>query len=133
MVVDASVLVALFHADEPYHQVTRNWFIQTTSANIEISTSVIALPEIAAAISRGKGNLLRAQQIYSLITQANVISLVPVSQQLAEQAADIAATCQIRGCDAIYVALAQKLNQPLVTLDNQQLQRAKSVIHTRKP
>ena len=107
-IVDASVLVALFHTDEPHHEACRNWFLHATSMDEELSAPVIAITEVAAAISRGKGNLLRAQQIASLIRQTNIITLFPVSLKLAEQAADIASLHQIRGCDAIYVALAQK-------------------------
>lgn len=39
----------------------------------------------------------------------------------------IAATYQIRGCDAIYVALAGTLDEELITLDRQQGERAKSI------
>jgi predicted nucleic acid-binding protein len=132
-IVDASVLVALFHTDEPHHDACRSWFLRETSAHNELSTPVIALAEVAAAISRGKDNPLRSQQIVSLIRQTNVITLLPVSQSLALQAASIAAVYQIRGCDAVYVALAQKLSQPLVTLDNQQRDRAKALIQVENP
>lgn len=132
-VVDASVLVALFHADEPQHEACRSWLIRVTTTGEEISTPVIALAEIAAAVSRGKGDASRAQQITALLTQSNVITLHPVPQVLAEQAADVAALHRIRGCDAIYVALAQKLDQPLITLDAQQLERAAAIVKTEKP
>jgi predicted nucleic acid-binding protein len=132
-VVDASVLVALFHADEPHHDVCRSWLIRVTTAGEEIVIPVIALAEIAAAVSRGKGDALRAQQITTLLTQSNVLTLHPVPQVLAEQAADVAALHRIRGCDAIYVALAQKLDQPLITLDAQQLERAAAIVKTEKP
>lgn len=132
-VVDASVLVALFHTDEPHHEACRDWFLRATSMDEELSAPVIAITEVAAAISRGKGNVLRAQQITSLIKQSNIITLFPISLKLAEQAADIASLYQIRGCDAIYVALAKKLDQPLVTLDKQQQERAKSIIQTENP
>ncbi|MBE2201364.1 MAG: PIN domain-containing protein [Anaerolinea sp.] len=53
--------------------------------------------------------------------------LFPVSASLAYKAAVIAATYQIRGCDAIYVALAETLDEELITLDRQQGERAKSI------
>ena len=52
---------------------------------------------------------------------------------LAEQAAAIAAEHRIRGCDALYVALADMLSEPLVTLDRQQLERGAAVVTTRRP
>ena len=50
-----------------------------------------------------------------------------------QQAAQIAADYKIRGCDAIYVALAQQLDDYLITLDNQQYTRGAYIIDTRRP
>ena len=38
-------------------------------------------------------------------------------------AAELAAERQIRGCDAVYVALAQQCGATLITLDGQQRER----------
>jgi len=46
---------------------------------------------------------------------------------------DIAAEHRIRGCDAIYIALAEQLNDSLVTLDRQQLERAADIVTTHEP
>jgi len=56
-----------------------------------------------------------------------------VTAGLAERAATIAADDQIRGCDAIYVALAEQLDDHLVTLDQQQLERGAAVVTVYKP
>jgi predicted nucleic acid-binding protein len=56
-----------------------------------------------------------------------------VSSAMAERAAEIAAAYPVRGCDAIYLALAEHLNDCLVTLDVQQLERGAEVVATRKP
>ncbi len=52
---------------------------------------------------------------------------------MAERAAAIAANHQIRGCDALYVALAEELGDYLVTLDQQQLERGTAVVTTHRP
>ncbi|MFQ5433427.1 MAG: hypothetical protein ACE5FD_00980 [Anaerolineae bacterium] len=49
---------------------------------------------------------------------------------MANRAAVIAADYQIRGCDAVYVTLAEALGEALITLDKQQGERAKQVIET---
>jgi predicted nucleic acid-binding protein len=59
--------------------------------------------------------------------------MYPVTFGLAERAAEIAAEYKIRGCDAIYVALAEQLGEELVTLDNEQLTRSTAVISARRP
>ena len=56
-----------------------------------------------------------------------------VTEALAVRAAEIAAGQKIRGCDSIYVALAEQLEMELVTFDGQQLERAAAVVVTRTP
>jgi predicted nucleic acid-binding protein len=46
---------------------------------------------------------------------------------------EIAVDHQIRGCDAIYVALADQMKDELVTLDKQQFERGSAVVKTREP
>jgi predicted nucleic acid-binding protein len=52
---------------------------------------------------------------------------------MAEQAASVAAEHRIRGCDAVYIALADQLDDVLVTLDRQQLERGAAVVAVREP
>ena len=52
---------------------------------------------------------------------------------MAERAASIAAEYQVRGCDAIYLALAEQMDDYLVTLDRQQLERGAEVAAAFKP
>jgi predicted nucleic acid-binding protein len=52
----------------------------------------------------------------------------PLSDALADRAASLAARCKLRGADAVYVALAEALDQPLITLDQEILDRSARVI-----
>jgi predicted nucleic acid-binding protein len=52
---------------------------------------------------------------------------------MAERAAGIAVEHGIRGCDAVYVALAEQFGDVLVTLDRQQLERGAAVAPVREP
>ena len=63
----------------------------------------------------------RANQFVQLMVQGTVITLYPITTSIAERAAEIAADYKIRGCDAVYVALAEQLGDELVTLDSEQL------------
>ncbi|MBX3055282.1 MAG: type II toxin-antitoxin system VapC family toxin [Anaerolineae bacterium] len=133
MVIDASVFMALLYQDEPGHIISRTWFgVALTSGQI-LSSPVIMLAEVAAAISRSKSDSARAGQFVQLLANGDLISLYPVTFGLAERAAEIAADYKIRGCDAVYVALAEQLGEELVTLDNEQLSRGTDVVTTRRP
>jgi predicted nucleic acid-binding protein len=132
-VIDASVYVALINANESQHANSWAWFQQAQLTQEFLSAPVILLAEIAAALSRGMNNPLLAQRIVKQLVHSKVIDLVPVTPAMAERAATIAANHQIRGCDAIYLALAEQLDDILVTLDQQQLERGAAVVTTRQP
>ena len=56
------------------------------------------------------------------------LRLIEIDQPIILEAARLAADLGLRGADSIYVAVAVRLNLPLVTLDEDQKTRAKSVI-----
>jgi predicted nucleic acid-binding protein len=132
-VIDASVYVALVNAQEDSHINCWTWFQQAQDLGETVSAPVILLAEVAAALSRGLDKPALAYRIVQQLVKAKVIELVPISHTLAEMAAKIAIDHKIRGCDAIYVALAQQIDDYLVTLDEQQLNRSAHLITTRKP
>jgi len=60
-------------------------------------------------------------------------TFVPLDNDLAEAAAKIAAAHRLRGSDAVYVAVAQRFDAVLVTLDAEQARRAEAVVPVRSP
>jgi predicted nucleic acid-binding protein len=132
-VVDASVCVALFHADDPGHLASRRWLAESQDEAEPIVAPVILLAEVAAALGRGLGDAALAREAVRLLRGRHLVELFPVTEALAARAAEIAAEEKIRGCDALYVALAQQLEMELVTEDRQQLERGAAIIATRRP
>ncbi|MCB8945340.1 MAG: type II toxin-antitoxin system VapC family toxin [Ardenticatenaceae bacterium] len=132
-VIDASVFVAMLNPTEPGYAASVAWFQQEARLKKVISAPVILMAEVAAAMSRGMGNTTLAHQVIQQLSRSTSIQLYPITQSLAEQAAVIAADHRIRGCDAVYVALAQQLGETLITLDREQLQRGTAVIPTNQP
>jgi predicted nucleic acid-binding protein len=132
-VMDATVFVAMLNPNEPSHAASMAWFQQELRLNQVISAPAILIAEAAAAISRGMGNTNQAHQVIRQLSRSTSIRLHPVIMGLAEQAAVIAADHRLRGCDAIYVALAKQLGEMLITLDKEQLQRGTAVIATSQP
>ena len=132
-VVDASVCVALLNADEPGHPASRRWLAERQGKTEPIVAPVILLAEVAAALGRGLGDADLARQAVRLLRGRHLLELFPVTEALAARAAEIAAEQKIRGCDALYVALARQLDMELVTQDGQQLERGAAVVVTRTP
>ena len=132
-VVDASVIVSALIPYDPNHSASQQWLNSIVGNPATVSAPTIILAEVASALTRGHANPQLATQIMNTLLGSKLITLVPVTTKLAESAAMVASQYKIRGCDAIYVALAQMLNEELITLDKQQRERAKSVVRARQP
>ena len=132
-VIDASVYIALVNAHEREHASSWAWFEQAKAAEESVIAPVILLAEVAAALSRGMGDPRLAHRVVRQLARSEVIELIQITMPIAERAAEIAAEHRIRGCDAVYVALADQLSDTLVTLDRQQLERGAAVVTVRAP
>jgi predicted nucleic acid-binding protein len=122
-VIDASVHVADARPQEPHHAEAQALLAQVAAQGWIVCLPVIILAEVAAAISRGTGRPVLARRLTAALRRVPHFQFVPVDDALGQLAADLAAQHQIRGCDAIYVALAQQRGATLITLDRQQRER----------
>lgn len=132
-VMDASVYVTMLDANDPEHTNCLAWFTAAATSDEPIVAPSLILSEVAAAISRGHSDAELAKAVVVALETSAIVSLVAVTSQLAKRAAIIAADQRVRGADAVYLALAQQLNDVLVTLDRQQLQRGAAVVATQHP
>lgn len=122
-VIDASVLVADVHPGEPHHAEARAFLRRVAVEKQPVYLPVIILPEVAAAISRGTGEPALARRLTVALQRIPHFEIVPVDEHLGQLAAALASDHQIRGCDAVYVALARERGATLITLDRQQCER----------
>jgi len=127
-VLDTSVLVGGLRPGEPSYAASRALLEMLVQQRAALFLPSIALPEAAAAIVRGSGSDRQAREDVALILQLPGLVVVSVDVTLATQAADLAASQRIRGCDAVYVALARSLGAILITLDRQQRERTPSSV-----
>ncbi|HFQ93736.1 MAG TPA: PIN domain-containing protein [Anaerolineae bacterium] len=132
-VVDASVILAAVRTDDPHHEASKAWLDAIIAAESYFSAPVLLLGEVAAPLSRGYRQPERGKRMARRLQTASFVKLVPVTLSLASRAAVIAADYRIRGCDAVYVALAEALGEELITLDRQQRERALDIISARQP
>jgi predicted nucleic acid-binding protein len=127
-VVDASVYVALLREDEAGHAACRVWLDRATERGDALVAPAVLAPEVVGAISRGLADRPLAQRVAGQLLSGAIVTLEPIGPALTKRAAAVAAEHRIRGCDAIYVALAAELDDVLVTLDRQQAQRGGSAV-----
>ena len=133
LVIDASVLVAAMRPGEPHFASARTVLERLTRQRSTLYLPTIGLAEVAAAIARGLGRADRAEKNVALVRQLPGMTIIAVDHPLGGRAAKVAGQHRIRGCDAIYVALAQSLDAPLLTLDQQQQERAPTELKTYTP
>ena len=132
-VVDASVHVADARPQEPYHTEARALMANIAAKGFCVYLPEIVLAEVAAAISRGTGRAQVAQRLATVLRRVPHFQYVPVDAALGDHAAQISARYQIRGCDAVYVALALERSATLITLDRQQRERVPADLIARTP
>lgn len=133
VVVDASVWVSRLVPGDINHQRSRAWFDEQSSSGSLIVAPVLLLAEVAGAISRRTGEPDLAGRAVELIQQLATLRLVSIDPPLGRLASRLAADHALRGADAAYVAMAQRLGLPLITLDLEQLPRPPAVASVGEP
>jgi predicted nucleic acid-binding protein len=133
LVVDASVVVASVSRADAFHDPSRRWMDSCIEDGVELFAPNLLEVELAAALRRLSGDRRFAERAVSRMHQKGFIELMPLTPERAWRAAELAARSGVRGADAVYLALAQELGVPLVTLDRQQLERGQDHVSVRRP
>ena len=93
----------------------------------------LLLVELAAAIARGVRGAAAAERIVQQVRELPYLTLVPLDEVVARQAASLAAKLRLRGADAVYAAVAERFGATLVTVDAEQLARCRGGIDAVSP
>jgi predicted nucleic acid-binding protein len=133
IVIDASIWVSYLVRQDVHHDVSQSWLTNVLNKQIPIVSPIILLSEIGGAVSRRLGEADLGNKAISQLLTVPTLRLVAVDHSLGIQASRIAANYQLRGADALYVTVAQQLNIPLVSWDNEHLTRTSGLITTYTP
>src|SRR5436190_14001949 len=131
--VDASVFLNAFNPGETGQEDSNRFLNHLQTQVIPIVAPTLLLPEVAAALSRGRQDANLAQAFANTLSRLPNLVLVPLDTILAQQAAEVAAQYRLRGSDAVYAAVAMRFGSHLVTLDREQLSRLEKAIATGTP
>jgi predicted nucleic acid-binding protein len=91
------------------------------------------LAEVAGAISRRTTEPRLGQAALKMLMRLPGLRIVPVERRLGLSAAQLAVDLGLRGADSVYVALTQQLKVPMVTWDQEQLDRTSGIITAGPP
>lgn len=120
-------------ASEAHHAASRAWLGERDAAEQVIVAPALLVPEVAAAIARRSGRPALGHRAVAALLRLPNLRLVVLDAELAEQAGRIAADSKLRGADAVYVAVAKRLAVPLVTWDQEQIERGRGVVEVVRP
>ena len=133
LTIDSSVFVSRARPQEPGHPQSVDFLEWVRTAGPRLFLPTLAVPEVAAALTRTGSDHEVAQRYALAIGQLPNTVLVALDDGLARQAAALAAQHRLRGADAVFVASAALFAAELVTLDSEQLERGASVVQTLTP
>jgi predicted nucleic acid-binding protein len=111
-----------------HHRASATWFADREAGRDLLVSPALMPPEVAGAISRRTGDGRLARRAVRSILGIPALRLVVLDEELALRSARLAADLAMRGADAVYVAVAERLGLRLVTLDAEQRRRAGRVV-----
>lgn len=131
--LDASVWVNGFDHKEPGAKTTRQLLHLLADQGSPIIIPNLALVEVAGSITRTRRRPAKATAFVDTIAHLPHVTVLPLTAELAEAAAQLAAQHALRGADAVYAAVALGAQCTLISLDAEHLTRLRSVVRTMTP
>ena len=89
--------------------------------------------EVCATIARRTGDRALALQAGRLALSMPHLEVHAMTHRAAANATDVAATCRLRGADAVYVATARDAGSTLITLDRELRERGTELARVLSP
>lgn len=131
--LDANIFVRDLDTREPQHVECHALLDELQARAFTIIVPVLVLAEVTGTVSRTRRDPMAGRLAAELLRKIGNLSLIPIDDSLAQEAAEIAADYALRGSDATYVAVARRHNCTLVSLDREQRDRARAIVTTRTP
>ncbi|MCB0215073.1 MAG: type II toxin-antitoxin system VapC family toxin [Caldilineae bacterium] len=133
IVVDASVWVAWLTASDAHHAQSRAWLATWLDRSRTLTTPELAIVEVAGAIARRSGRPELGRRAAAAVMACPSLDVYRMEAHDVRLATTLAADRRLRGADAIYVALAQALDLPLVTWDAEQIENSRGLVEAHRP
>ena len=133
LTLDASVFVAAARQGEPGHAASTALLAAIADAAVPLVEPALLPIEVAAALSRTGTEAALASEYAEAIIALPGMTLVAVDDRLARRTVALSVAHQLRGADAVYVAVAVMYGARIVTLDREQLARTPTAVAACRP
>ena len=129
--LDSSVIVAALRKQEVHYEDAKNLLEKVKDGNHIAIEPYIVLIEVVAAIKRRTGSTKLAKRVKNDFLAIDTINFTDLESTRANDASEIALNLGVRGMGAIVIQTAKEFNIPLITLDKEMIEKAKSFVDIR--
>ena len=131
--IDASVFVNSVNRREDGYADSNRFMRWIHDGAHPVIVPTLLLVELAASIARGQSSAARADRFVKRLYAMTHFTFIALDDPVMWDSVEIAVQHQLRGSDAVYVAVARRYRATLVTLDREQRARVSSVVATLSP
>jgi predicted nucleic acid-binding protein len=131
--LDASVWLASLSPTEPAHRASGAVLAALLTQKVPLHQPGLFVIEVCASIARRTRDRDLALDAGRALLAWPTLTMHELDHAMAAEATTLAATCALRGADAIYVATARRNGTVLVTLDEEMLERSAPAIDAISP
>jgi predicted nucleic acid-binding protein len=131
--VDASVGVGAYVPADVHHAASRAWLDAHGRGGDLLFEPDLLLVEFAGGVVRRTGDPTETSRLVAAVRAHPRVRWIDLDESLRGQAAQLAIDLRVRGADAVCVAVARQLRAPLITWDEEQLNRAGPAVPVRTP
>jgi predicted nucleic acid-binding protein len=131
--IDSSIFVTAFLPKEPAHAASKRLMLNVRQQCIPVMVPFLVLPEISAALARGRGKPEAAKAFVREMRNLPNVPLIDLDEGIADLAVEVAAKHCLSGSDAVYGAVAPRFGTELVTLDKEQPDRLATLVTVHAP
>lgn len=130
--IDTSVWINATEPAEPDHAHSRSLLRLLHARAVPIIVPTLVLAEVSGAVRRLRDEP-RAGQLTRMLTRWRALTFIDLDFSGADQAALLARTHQLRGADAVYVAVTQQYGTTLISRDREHLTRLVGIVPVLHP
>lgn len=129
--LDSSVILAALRNQEEKHEQCR-WLLEAVEeAQIIAIQPYSVLSEVTNAIKRRTSSQRLAERIKQVLQSINTMNFVEPEARRTEMVSDIAMRTDMGIMDAVVVQIAFEFGTTLISLDEEMMKKAKSIVKTK--
>lgn len=124
LTVDANIWVAAFDPRDRFHERSATFLRAVALAGLRLHGPALVAIEVACALARRAGDSAVGALAHERLRTHPALLLHPMDERCLSTAHDIGVRQLLRGADALYAATATLFGAPLVTWDDELVQRS---------